>query len=189
MVTSLAVINPVVCGVMLMQIDARATTGKRLADASKAAVSVLIILIVSALSGRTILQFFGISMDAFQIVGGVIIASIGFSMFAPGAKAPRSGPKQKQSVSTIIMFAASPGTIATVISLAAIHHTKGVNTPILIAVGLAVALTWLIMVLMALTSGRIKAGGQKMFTRFLGLILIAMGLQFVLVGYKDFMTT
>jgi len=85
------------------------------------------------------------------------------------------------------MFAASPGTIATVIALDAIHHTSGVNAAVLTAVGLAVTLTWMFMILMALASGRMKVGGQQMFTRFLGLILIAMGLQFVLVGYKDFM--
>jgi small neutral amino acid transporter SnatA (MarC family) len=36
-------------------------------------------------------------------------------------------------------------------------------------------------------ANRIHAKGQKVFARFLGLILIAMGLQFVLTGLKDFM--
>ena len=43
------------------------------------------------------------------------------------------------------------------------------------------------MLMMLLAAGCFHKGGQQMFTRFLDLILVAMGLQFVLTGLKDFM--
>jgi small neutral amino acid transporter SnatA (MarC family) len=51
----------------------------------------------------------------------------------------------------------------------------------------AVFLTWIVMLVMIKAANRIHSRGQKVFARFLGLILIAMGLQFVLTGLKGFM--
>jgi multiple antibiotic resistance protein len=149
--------------------------------------SVLTVLVLSALLGKYILQVFGISIDVFKIVGGVIIAFIGFGMF--GGKPPSSDGEQKpkETLSTLIMFAASPGTIATVIALSVVHNADGLPIVALIGVVSAVFLTWIVMFVMLLAAGRVHKGGQQIFTRFLGLILIAMGLQYVLTGLKDFM--
>jgi multiple antibiotic resistance protein len=85
------------------------------------------------------------------------------------------------------MFAASPGTIATVITLSAVHNAAGVPVIALVGVVCAVFLTWVVMLVMLLAAGHFHEGGQQIATRLMGLILIAMGLQFVLTGLKDFM--
>jgi len=186
-ITLLAVINPVICGVMLLQIDGGSSLKHRLFNATKAALSVLIVLVLAALLGKYILQVFGISIDVFKIVGGVIIAYIGFNMFG-GKPQPDDGEqKTPESLSTLIMFAASPGTIATVITLSAVHTVAGLPVIALVGVVFAVFLTWIVMLVMLVAAGRFHKGGHQMFTRFMGLILISMGLQFVLTGFKDFM--
>ena len=68
----------------------------------------------------------------------------------------------------------------------AVHDAHGLPVIAMTGTGLAVLLTWLVMLVMLLGSGRIHKGGQQIFTRFLGLILISMGLQFVLTGLKEF---
>jgi multiple antibiotic resistance protein len=187
-ITLLAVINPLICGVMLLQIDDGPTLKHRLFNAAKTALAVFIILVLSALLGKYILQIFGISIEVFKIVGGVVIAHIGFGMFGTKPQPGEDGKKRKQTLSTIIMFAASPGTIATIIALSVVHDAHGLPVIAMVGAGIAVVLTWLVMLVMLLGSGRIHKGGQQIFTRFLGLILISMGLQFVLTGLKDFMT-
>ena len=97
-----------------------------------------------------------------------------------------TGGKQATTLSTLVMFAASPGTIATVIALSA-HTAGGIPVTVLVGAAGAVFLTWLIMLLVVVGESRINKGVQQVFTRFMGLILIAMGLQFVLTGLKDFM--
>ena len=149
---------------------------------------ILIILVLSALLGKYILQVFGISIDVFKIVGGVVIAFIGFGMF--GGK-PLSGDGEqepKAMLSKLIMFATSPGTIATVITLSVVHTATGFPVVALVGIVFAVFITWIVMLGMLLVSGRINKGGQQIFTRFMGLILISIGLQFVLTGLKNFMT-
>jgi multiple antibiotic resistance protein len=126
-------------------------------------------------------------MDVFRIVGGVIIAYIGFGMFNPHAQPDDGDQTDQKSLSTLIMFAASPGTIATVITLSAVHDAAGLPVIAMVGAGLAVFLTWIIMLVMVFASGSGKKGGQQIITRLMGLILIAMGLQFVLTGLKSFM--
>ena len=111
----LAVINPFVCGTMLLQIEQGTDNGIRSKAAVKSMLTVLIILLAAALGGRYVLNAFGISMDAFKIVGGIVLGFIGFQMLA-GSNTNSNG--KKANLNEIIMFAASPGTIAMVITLA-----------------------------------------------------------------------
>src|SRR5215468_4381706 len=79
-VTVLAVINPVVCGAMFLALTPKLAPAQRRSAAIKAALSILIILVASALMGLKVLSIFGISLDVFRIVGGMIIAYMGFDM-------------------------------------------------------------------------------------------------------------
>ena len=187
--TLVAVINPMICGVMLVQAERGLPNKTRIMAATKTALTVFIILMLSAIMGKYILQAFGISMNVFQIVGGLIIASIGFSMFNPHAQPDDSDKADQKSLSKLIMFAASPGTIATVITLSAVHDAAGLPVIAIVGLSIAVFLTWIFMMVMVLVSGRMKKRGQQGFTKFMGLILISMGLQFVLTGLKDFMAS
>ena len=65
---------------MFAQIEAGQTPPTRLADATKAALTVLVILVIAALAGARVLRVFGVSLDAFSIAGGGVLTWIGFSM-------------------------------------------------------------------------------------------------------------
>ena len=168
---------------MLLQATSNSNTKSRLYDAAKAMLSVLAILLTAAVFGHYILKVFGISMDAFKIVGGVIISFIGFQML--------SGPKlhdQKSNggLSELVMFAASPGSIAMVITLAVVHNREDIPVVAIAGTVIAVLLTIIIMTVMLLVLRNKKPGGQTLFSRFMGLIIVAMGLQFMLDGIKHF---
>ena len=184
-IAMLAVINPLVCGTLLLQAEQGKDRKESIVAAFKAMIAVLFILLVSALSGRYILSIFGISMDAFKIVGGVILAFIGFNMFS--VRKEEEDPDDKQGgLSKLIMFAASPGTIATIITLAAVHDEGSLPIPAMAGAALAVLFTLLILVVMLLLKKKASSGGQGVVSKFMGLIIIAMGLQFMLDGIKHF---
>ena len=182
-IAMLAVINPFVCGAMLLQTQTTETTKSKIFDAVKAMLTVLIVLLIAAISGHYILKIFGISMDAFKIVGGIIISFIGFQML--------SGPKSDKhatanGINEIIMFAASPGTIAMIMTLAVVHNKEDLPVIAISGATIAVAITLAIMILMQLLLANKKPRGQAMFSQFMGLIIVAMGLQFMLDGIKHF---
>jgi multiple antibiotic resistance protein len=88
----------------------------------------------------------------------------------------------------LILFAASPGTIAGVITLSVAHGKSGIPVSVLVAAAVATTVMWLLIVLV----GRLGARGSGGFvhdtvTLFMGLIVIAMGVQFALSGILSFM--
>jgi multiple antibiotic resistance protein len=188
-VTVFAVVNPLVSAVILLRIVSGQPTRRQVREATRAVLAVAAILVTAAFLGRLVLNIFGISMSTFRIVGGVIIAYLGFQMLS-GRSSDSDGQRSADSgLTPLVMFAASPGTIATVVTLSAVHSPEGLPLTALVAVAIVMAVTWIIMIAMIVASGHIHVGGQQFVSRFMGLILVAMGLQFVLDGLKVFMTT
>lgn len=181
----LAVINPFVCGAMLLQAELGKDKKSRIIAGVKAMLVVLVILLTAAIAGRYILSAFGISMDAFKVVGGIILAYIGFTMFSTH-KSENSQNANQDNLTKLIMFAASPGTISMVITLAVVHNKEGL--PVLAMAGstLAVALTIVIIITMLLLKKKTSTGDQGIMSKFMGLIIVAIGLQFMLDGIKHF---
>ncbi|MBW2974683.1 hypothetical protein KY366_03100 [Candidatus Woesearchaeota archaeon] len=192
-ITMLAVINPVITGTILLQITNGLPRKDKLKAASSAALQIMVILLIVAFFGQLILEVFRISMDSFQIVGGIIIAYIGFTMLT--GKMPSKADQDtftakasKIDLSSLIMFAASPGTIATLITISVAHRQYTyIPATALVAAGISVLITWSIMLLMVLLPSIKQGSRAKITTQYMGLILIAMGLQFALEGYKAFM--
>lgn len=181
----LAVINPVVCGLMVLQLSKSSSKKTTIIAGIKAMLAVLVILVIAALAGNSILNAFGISLDAFKIVGGVILAFIGFQMM--------SGPKEtdvtdgaKTRLSSLVMFAASPGTITMVITLSVVNSADDLPITAIIGAVLAVLITISIMSTMVLMSKPGKSNKRGLVSIFIGLIIVAMGVQFILDGIKQF---
>jgi multiple antibiotic resistance protein len=146
-VTILAVINPVVCGSIFLVLTPNLPPMQRRLAAVKVALSILIILVASALIGLRVLSLFGISLDVFRIVGGMIIAYMGFDMLRGRQTVGQAPPADEDtiapsSLAPLIMFAAGPGTITAVVTLAAVHTPDGFPATAIVAEWLARALHW-----------------------------------------------
>jgi multiple antibiotic resistance protein len=190
-VTVLAVINPVICGTIFSGLTSNfASTQKRWA-AIKVALAILIILIASALIGLKVLSIFGIPLDVFRIVGGMIVAYMGFDMLRGHQTVGQTSPADEDaaapnSLAPLIMFAAGPGTITAIVTLAAVHTPDGLPVTAIIAAIVGAGVTFAALLLAIGVGSRIGSGTQSTVTRFMGLIVASMGMQFVLTGLKEF---
>ena len=189
-VTVLSLVNPAICGAMFAQIEESRSRGQQLADATKAVLATTVILTVSALIGTQLLHLFGVSLDAFMVAGGGVLAWMGFSMLsgqATSSKSQNAPSNSGASLTPLVLFAASPGTITGVITLSAAHTGLDLPVTALVAIAVAGLLTWLVLLLV---SGAAKAGeggsARDMITRFMGLIVLSMGVQFALTGLRKF---
>ena len=189
-VTVLSLVNPLICGAMFGRVEGERPAVERRADARKVAVTVVIILTVAALIGTQLLHLFGVSLDAFMVAGGGVLAWMGFSMLSGQASsAPLDVPSGPgTSLTPVILFAASPGTITGVITLSAAHTRLGFPVTALVAVAVASILTWLAMLLVSRVAHQSVGGGfaRDAVTRFMGLIVLSMGVQFALTGLRKF---
>jgi multiple antibiotic resistance protein len=194
-ITVLTLINPAICAATFMRIEAGRSRGEQLTDAAKAALAVLAILVLAALVGEQLLGMFGVSLDAFMVAGGAVLAWIGFTMLR-GPATDSNGHDDgadggNPSLTPLILFAASPGTITGVITLAVAHTRNTFPVTAIVAVCVATAVMWLVLALVARLGARPRDSGgflRDTVTRFMGLIVIAMGVQFALTGIRAFMT-
>lgn len=190
-VTVLSLVNPTICGMMFVQAEAGRSRGQQLIDATKATLAVLVILVAAALIGTQLLHLFGVSLDAFMVAGGGVLAWMGFSMLSgqPAASASTSaGSNSRPSLTPLILFAASPGTITGVITISAAHTQLKLPVTALVAIAVATVSMWVVMLLVARVAGKPDGGGfvRETMTRLMGLIVLSMGVQFALTGYHAF---
>jgi multiple antibiotic resistance protein len=193
-VTVLAVINPVVCGTLFLTLTPNLTAPERRREAAKVALNILIILMASALVGLKVLSAFGISLDVFRVVGGMIIAYMGFDMLRGSHTVAQAPPENgdaniQGSLVPLLMFAAGPGTITAVVTLAAVHTPDGLPMTAIIAAVVGAAVTFVALILAVRLGPRVGRGAQATVTRFMGLIVASMGMQFVLVSLKALFET
>jgi multiple antibiotic resistance protein len=193
-VTVLAVINPVVCGSIFLTLTKSLDAGEQRHAAGHVALIILAILVASALIGLKVLSIFGISLDVFRIVGGMIVAYMGFGMLSGRNQVGQAPPSESDadaggSLAPLIMFAAGPGTITAVVTLAAVHTPHGVPLTALTAAIIGTAATFGMLLLAIRAGSRLDRSTQAFVTRFMGLLVASMGMQFVLAGLKAFLAS
>jgi multiple antibiotic resistance protein len=130
-------------------------------------------------------------LDVFRVVGGMIIAYMGFDMLRGDHSVAATPPVDEDmntnsSMSPLIMFAAGPGTITAIVTLAAVHTPDGLPLTAIIAALAGTTATLLALLLAVQLGSHVGRATQAVVTRFMGLIVASMGMQFVLVGTRAF---
>ncbi|MGH6911713.1 MAG: MarC family protein [Phenylobacterium sp.] len=158
-------------------------------------------LIFFYFSGLSLLAFFGISMPAFRIAGGVILFVLGLKMvnddFTASFANIGGDPGDERTYvrrhieRLIVPFAMplliGPGAISTVIIYASQAKEYGlegaaIGLGVIAAVALATFVSFLLTPIIGRLLGKI---GLSIIVRVLGLILCAMAVQFMLIGMAD----
>ncbi|MGZ8371102.1 MAG: MarC family protein [Caulobacteraceae bacterium] len=156
------------------------------------------------LSGISLLQFFGISLPAFRIAGGILLLLLGLDMarediskaFAGGEMGefdPKDarGYAAKRFEGMVVPFAMplliGPGAISTVIIYASEAKEyglagAGVGFGAIAAVSVATLLCFWMTPLISRIFGKV---GMTIVVRVAGLILCAMAVQFIITGLND----
>jgi Kef-type K+ transport system membrane component KefB len=144
-ITVLSLVNPFMCAAIFVQIEAGKSPGAQLGSATRVALAVFVILTVAALVGVKVLHLFGVSLDAFMVAGGGVLAWLGFSMLRGSPPGPPAAatPNANSSLTPLILFAASPGTITGIITLSVAHGKSGIPVTALLAVAVATSVMWL----------------------------------------------
>ncbi len=154
---------------------------------------VLSLIVIFALGGKYILEYFGISIPSLKVAGGIMLAILGFEMMKEGEK-PRARRetiiKEEEALSNALVplgspMLAGPGTL----SLAIIYST--LYGPGVVIVGALVnALLLFPIIIFASYIGRIVGErGVRVFTRVLGFFVLALAVQYVFDGVFMYVST
>ena len=175
-------------------ITAGADATRRRRMAVKASLTCFIVLTAFAIAGRLIFRMFGITLPAFEIAGGIILLLIGIDMI----EAKRS-PTQESSndaeeaaakedagiVPLGIPMLAGPGAISSVMVLVGASPNKWQ----MVAIQLAISITALASYGVLNGADRLRRllgeTGIRILVRIMGLLLVALAVQFFVNGLTD----
>lgn len=153
------------------------------------AINVCIILLISYFVGQYVLTFFGISLDALRIAGGMIIVGSGFSLLTGKFKKQRGINKSVENdlntrndiaLTPLAMpMLAGPGSISLLIAFYQEHNKYDeiiIATSAILTVALAI---FLILRSAHYLAKILGAAGIVAISRIVGFIVIAIGIQYI----------
>ncbi len=155
------------------------------------AITVFIVLSVSAFIGDKILNFFGISIPSFQVGGGILLMLIAISMMHAKQSGTRQTPEEAQTlaereaiaiVPLSIPLLAGPGAISNMIIAAQQNSSFSGHLSLVVPVFIIAVIIWLVLRLSASISSQLGSIGINIVTRLMGLVLAAMAVEFVAHG-------
>ncbi len=182
----------------------RATT-QRMAPHERRHVALLvarnsfILLLVSMVLGARALAFFGISLEALRIAGGVVVIGAGWSMLAEKPQEvteSRSAPVTSEAFFPLTMpLTIGPGSISAAVALAAMPAGADMESRLLFEAVSAclITATTAALILVAYRHADTLArwlgpDGTLVATKLAALLLLCIGVQIVLTGGESVLT-
>jgi multiple antibiotic resistance protein len=162
--------------------------------ALRASLTCVCVLMVFGLFGTFIFHFFGITIPAFKIAGGILLFGVGLEMMRAEKSKTRataeeeSDAEHKEDIGLIplgLPLLSGPGSIATVMVLVGQAKTNEARVSVYLAVVLVALTTFLILRSASYVARALGRTGINVITRLMGLILAAMAIQFVIEGGID----
>jgi len=160
--------------------------------AIRASIVAFLILLFFILMGQLILEGMSVSLDAFQISGGVILFLFALTMIFGEGK-PESEKHSIKDYKHVTIFPvaipsiASPGAIMAVVLMTDNHlYNIQEQTVTVILVLFVVILTMLLLLAANMVQKRVGEYGITVISKIMGLILAAYAVQSILSGLRDF---
>lgn len=161
--------------------------------ARRACLYAFFILALFIVLGRLVLRFFGISLPAFQIAGGLILFRIAFDMLEGRGHFNRLDTSSSlvatdygdtALVPLAMPLLAGPGAISTILVLTSRSQSRLEDGLILAALSVIMLLSYLVFRFAEQLLGFMKESGVRLLTRIMGLILAALAVEFVIQGLR-----
>jgi multiple antibiotic resistance protein len=194
-----SVVNPLGAVPVYLAMTPKYTSQERKKTALHTSIYFGLILLVFFMIGSYILSFFGISINAMRIAGGLVILSSGYALLS-GEMEKRKGIDQKVEKEAMekedISFTplampllSGPGSISLLISMNAEHtdwQTRSIVIGVIVSTGI---LVYFILRLAPFLSQLLGVSGLKAISRIMGFLVMAIAVQYIITGIYRLLET
>ena len=189
--TLFTLINPIGIAPLLMVMTERFSKDEKVKIARKGSATALITLLLFAILGSLIFSFFGITLEAFQIMGGILFFRNGLRMLDAKVGRSRTTPAEQEesqesddiAISPIgIPLIAGPGAITATMLLSS--QTPQIYSYLTLGLSIMIVLTF-VYVILRNGDALMRVLGtsiMRIIQRLMGLILLVIAVQFVING-------
>jgi len=200
----MTMVNPLAVVPSFVAMTAPLKGAARARVALVAGIATTTVLTLFLLAGNYVFKFFGITVPAFQIMGGTIffanslrtlmederrLVNIGGERrvedpYAVAATEPDFDPTAIAVVPLAIPLLSGPGAITSVMVLVNLYPKMEQKLAVLIAIAAVGAASYLILMAAMPLSRLVGARGRAVFEKIMALLLGAIGVQFIINGLK-----
>jgi len=184
-------INPLGTMPIFMTMTAKLDIESRTKTAKKASFVSFITILIFAFSGQLLFKFFGISVNSFKIVGGVIFFIMGMDMLqARLGQVKIKDSEIKAYVNDIsitplaIPMICGPGALTNAIVLMEQATTIDKKIILIAAIFIVMLLTYLILLGSSKIIKLLGETGNNVLMRLMGLIVMVIAVEFFFSGLK-----
>jgi multiple antibiotic resistance protein len=193
-----SIVNPLSGAFIFREVTAHRTPADRHLLARQVATYSLAVMMLALWAGSFVLAFFGITLAALRVAGGLVVALSAWDLLNSPEK--REARKQEQAAPTEAMevalfpltipFTTGPGTMAVAVALGAGHPRSfpGAIWFFLGMTGAAVALAltvWITYRSADRVAGMMGPTGSRTVTRLAAFLLLCVGVQILITGVED----
>ncbi len=185
------IVNPLGMIPAFLSLTANRTAEDSGRTARTAALAAGAILVSAAVTGTSILGFFGISLSSFRLAGGLLLLFVGIDMLHAKRSRHHQTPEEsdeaqdKEQVGIVplaIPLLAGPAAMSTVV-LYAHESAHWIHVAVVCGMVVIVAgIIWAAFRLAVPIGNALGKTGINIFTRLMGLLLVALSFQFLTEG-------
>lgn len=187
-----AIMNPFVNLPIFLSLTAGQDPGRQRRTALRTLLFSTMMCAVVVLTGSRLLGFFGVSVDAFRVAGGLVLLTIALGMLSGRGSSAHEGSQEEKShhatVNDIAFYPMTfpmivgPGTITTIVVIDAQAH--GLPERLTVALALIGILVMLGVVLFfsAQIGAHLSMTLRTVMTRLMGMMLASIAVEMLTVG-------
>ena len=202
----ITMVNPLAVVPSFVALTDRLSQAGRARVALIASMAVVVVLTVFLVAGNWVFQFFGITVPAFQIMGGIIFFTNALHTLVEtderratnlgGDKRMANTDVEKAEIDPMsiavvplaIPMLSGPGAITTTMLLVNSYPRYDQKLAVAISICGVGALCYIVLLAAAPLSRLIGERGRTVFTKVMSLLLGAIGIQFIINGLKPVLT-
>ena len=197
----ITMVNPLAVIPSFVALTGNVSRRARNSVAFVAGIACVVVLTVFLLAGNYVFKFFGITVPAFQIMGGIIFLSNALRALIDDDRRTFNGGREKRmeesdvekaevdpmSIAVVPMavpMLSGPGAITSVMVLVNLYPEIEQRIAVIVAIVAVGVVSWLVLLSAVPLSRIIGDRGRAVFTKIMSLLLGAIGIQFIINGIK-----
>ena len=195
-VALLPVINPVASTPVVLTITEGDTEERRAQQVKMGCFYMVIILVSCLFGGSFIIRFFGISIPGIRIAGGLLVSGLALSMLATpredsDERRRREEARAKRDISLTPLampMLSGPGSIAVTMGFSSLADHWLDYAAIILGIVTVAVISYVTLRLSGRMVRLVGANGMNALNKFMGFLLLCIGVQFVVNGVTNIAT-
>ncbi len=195
----ITMVNPLAVVPSFIALTVHESRATRARVAFVAGAACVVVLVIFLLAGNYVFKFFGITVPAFQIMGGILFLTTALrTLVVDERRALNIGGEKRMEDSDVekadmdpssiaivplaVPMLSGPGAITSVMVLVNLYPRLDQKIAVIIAIAAVGAVSWIVLLAAVPLSRMIGDRGRAVFAKIMALLLGAIGIQFIING-------